>query len=103
MFGHQYLKNVVTLQYNAEKCSGCQRCTQVCPHAVFRMEDKQAVLQKKDACMECGACEKNCAYGAIAVRSGVGCSGGIIQGFFQGTEATCDCDCSGGKKKSFCC
>ena len=28
-----YLKNVVTLEFDAEKCSGCGTCLEVCPHA----------------------------------------------------------------------
>ena len=30
-----YLENVVTLQLDTEKCIGCGKCTEVCPHAVI--------------------------------------------------------------------
>ncbi len=30
-----YLKNVVTLALSPEKCIGCGRCLEVCPHDVF--------------------------------------------------------------------
>ena len=70
--GLTYLKNVVTLMLNTEKCIGCQTCTQVCPHQVFRMENQRARVVNKEACMECGACAKNCPTEAIAVQSGVG-------------------------------
>ncbi|MCK5219503.1 4Fe-4S binding protein [bacterium] len=103
MFGHHYLKNTTTLQYDPKKCTGCMMCTLVCPHAVFRMEGKKAMIQAKDACIECGACALNCAYGAITVRSGVGCSAGIIKGYLSGQEPTCDCACPAEKKKSSCC
>ncbi len=86
-----YLPSVVTLEYTAEKCNGCGMCVQVCPHAVFAMEEKRAKLVDRDACMECGACALNCPEGAISVRSGVGCAAGIITGALRGTEPTCDC------------
>jgi NAD-dependent dihydropyrimidine dehydrogenase PreA subunit len=70
--GLAYLKNVVTLSLATEKCIGCDTCTQVCPHQVFRMEHKKAQIVNKEACMECGACAKNCPASAIEVRAGVG-------------------------------
>jgi NAD-dependent dihydropyrimidine dehydrogenase PreA subunit len=91
MFGLTYLKNVTTLEYRKEKCTGCTLCTQVCPHGVFRMENKKAVLEKPDLCMECGACALNCKEEAIYVKSGVGCASGIINGIIRGTEPTCGC------------
>lgn len=95
MSGLTYLKNVVTLQLDSEKCNGCAMCTMVCPHAVFVMKDKKSFIRHKDYCMECGACAMNCATGAIAVNSGVGCAVGIINGILRGTEPNCDCsiDC----------
>ena len=70
--GLLYLKNVATLNLDAEKCTGCKMCTQVCPHQVFAMNERKAYITNKDLCMECGACSKNCPAGAISVRSGVG-------------------------------
>ncbi len=87
----RYLSNVVTLKYNPELCNGCRRCVEVCPHAVFVMNAKKAELVDRDACMECGACAKNCARAAIKVKSGVGCAQAIIQGKLRGTEPTCGC------------
>jgi ferredoxin len=69
-----YLKNVVTLEYDAGKCTGCGRCAEVCPHAVFSMDGEKARLGDRDACMECGACASNCPFGAISVKAGVGCA-----------------------------
>jgi len=91
MKGLVYLKNVVTLELDPEKCNGCRMCTIVCPHNVFTMANKKAIIVDKDLCMECGACEKNCPENAISVRSGVGCAAGIINGILNGTEPTCDC------------
>lgn len=36
----RYLKNATTLKLLSEKCIGCGRCIEVCPHAVFGMEEK---------------------------------------------------------------
>lgn len=87
----RYIESVVTLEYNEALCNGCTLCVLVCPHAVFAMENKRAVLVDRDACMECGACSRNCEQEAITVRAGVGCAGGIIRGWFKTGEATCDC------------
>jgi NAD-dependent dihydropyrimidine dehydrogenase PreA subunit len=96
----KYLANVATLAYNVEKCTGCARCLEVCPRNVFTMEDGKARIADKDACMECGACEKNCEFGALHVAAGVGCAAAIINGMLTGKEPSCDC--SGGKESSCC-
>ncbi len=75
---NRYLKNVVTLKYDIEKCTGCGMCVEVCPHSVFSIKNGKAFIADRDLCMECGACEKNCPFAAIAVRSGVGCAYAIL-------------------------
>jgi ferredoxin len=87
----RYLPNVSTLKLDVDTCIGCGMCAIVCPHAVFVVEDSKARIADLDACMECGACAVNCPVDAIAVRSGVGCAAGVIQGALQGTEPTCGC------------
>ena len=87
----RYLKDVVTLELDQDKCVGCTRCTQVCPHAVLEMKDKCALIIDRDACMECGACAKNCPTDAITVDNGVGCAMAMIIGALRGTEPTCEC------------
>ena len=91
----RYLADVTTLSFAAEKCTGCGRCMEVCPHGVFTMQEKRAVITDRDRCMECGACERNCDFGALAVNAGVGCAAAIITGLITGKEPACGCDDSG--------
>jgi ferredoxin len=46
----RYLSNVVTLEYDLAKCTGCGLCVDVCPHAIFSMDvqSKKAVLGDRD-------------------------------------------------------
>lgn len=74
----RYISGVVTLKYDSDKCKGCGRCIEVCPHGVFNMENSKAKIIDKDACIECGACKKNCPFGAIEVNAGVGCAAAIF-------------------------
>jgi len=97
-----YLKNVSTLKYNPELCTGCKRCVEVCPHNVFEMRDKKAAVLDYDRCMECGACQTNCATDALTVDYGVGCSAAIIYGMITGNEPSCGCD-DDGETASGCC
>ncbi len=91
----RYLADTATLQYDAERCTGCGRCVEVCPHGVFVMREKRATVIDRDRCMECGACMKNCDFGAIAVNAGVGCAAAIIAGMITGTEPSCGCSDTG--------
>jgi len=49
--------------------------------------------------MECGACARNCEFGALSVNAGVGCAAAVINGIIRGTEPDCDC----GKSAGSCC
>lgn len=88
----KYLPNVTTLQYAADKCTGCGRCVEVCPRGVFEMRDKRAAITDKDQCMECGACALNCEFNALSVNAGVGCAAAIINSMITGGPPTCGCD-----------
>lgn len=75
-----YLAGVATLNLDPERCIGCGRCREVCPHAVFSPENGKAVIINLDACMECGACAGNCPPAALSVRAGVGCAAAMFDG-----------------------
>jgi len=95
MFGLKYIPDTATLELDKEKCAGCGMCLEVCPHGVFKMENKKAEIIDKDLCMECGACAVNCPVEAISVRSGTGCATAVINGILRGTEPNCDCSQGG--------
>ena len=89
-----YIKDVVTLELDVTKCTGCGLCAIVCPHRVFRMEGRKASITDIDKCMECGACAINCRDQAISVNQGVGCAAAIMTGYFKKSEPTCGCNAS---------
>lgn len=87
-----------TLRYDSAKCLGCGVCVDVCPHSVFAMNGRKAILVHPLACMECGACRINCPTNAIAVESGVGCAAAMLRAALTGQkDVTCgnaECDAS---------
>ena len=86
-----YLKNVVTLNLDTEKCYGCGTCIEVCPHAVFARDNGKIRIKDRDACMECGACAKNCPVEALSVSTGVGCASAVINAALGRTDSACCC------------
>jgi len=97
----KYLANTASLEIFPERCVGCGICIEVCPHGVFAIENKKAVILDRDQCMECGACVNNCAFGALNVDKGVGCASAIINSIISGGEPSCGC--SSGNKAGDCC
>lgn len=86
MDNFRYLTGVTTLSLDKEACVGCGMCTAVCPHNVFKMNDRKAKVVDLNGCMECGACATNCPTDAIRVSPGVGCAAYIIQTWIKGKE-----------------
>jgi ferredoxin len=86
-----YLKDVVTLRLDGDKCSGCGMCTIVCPRAVFELSGRKAAVADRDSCIECGACARNCPDGAVYVRTGVGCATAVINSALGLKTSGCDC------------
>ena len=90
-----YLRNVTTLHLDEESCTGCRLCVQVCPRSVLAMEGKRARVVSRDACIECGACSRNCPAGAVTVTAGVGCAAAIINAKLGRKNACCVIDGEG--------
>lgn len=89
-----YLKDVVTLRLEEEKCVGCGMCLLVCPRAVLSLRDSTVQIVNRDACMECGACARNCPAEALRVRPGVGCAAAVINAKLKrkGSSSCCTID-----------
>ena len=87
----RYLPGVTTLKLNPGACVGCGMCEAVCPHGIFSLDEKKALVDDPDGCMECGACAKNCPADAISVTPGVGCASYIIQTWIKGKNAAVCC------------
>jgi NAD-dependent dihydropyrimidine dehydrogenase PreA subunit len=104
-----YLKDVVTLSLDEDKCSGCGICLDVCPQAVIAMNGEgRAWIKERDACMECGACSRNCPTGAFSVQAGVGCAAAVINTLLGKGDALCcgpvdSCGRNESPGKSSCC
>lgn len=97
----EYLKNVVTLQLNEEKCIACGMCMQVCPHAVLSLNGVgRAEIRNRDACMECGACSRNCPTEALSVVSGVGCAAAVINTLLGRDSTSCCCVIDSGESSN---
>lgn len=80
MKNFRYLDNTAILRLDQETCIGCGNCTVVCPHRVFKLQDKKSEIVDYNGCMECGACATNCPVDAIYVNpdEGCGCAAYII-------------------------
>lgn len=81
-----------TLSVDEAKCTGCGICLEVCPHAVFALRNRKAVMEHYRRCMECGACMLNCPADAIRVEAGVGCATAMMIAALRGRsmeEAEC--------------
>ncbi|MBW2709104.1 MAG: 4Fe-4S binding protein [Deltaproteobacteria bacterium] len=86
-----YLRDVVTLALDQEKCVGCGMCLMVCPHEVLSMNNGCAGIENRDQCMECGACSRNCPTEAVTVKAGVGCAAAVINSALGRDGSSCCC------------
>lgn len=94
MKGYRYIDSTISLKIDEGSCIGCGNCHTVCPHRIFKVVEKKAVIIDFKACMECGACAMNCPVQAITVTPGVGCAVAIIAGWintFMGRQALKGC------------
>jgi ferredoxin len=95
MMPHRYLRSGQSLVLDEARCNGCGLCVEVCPHAVYTIASHRARIGRRESCMECGACRRNCAQGAIDVAAGVGCAAAVISQMRRGAKpggASCGCN-----------
>jgi NAD-dependent dihydropyrimidine dehydrogenase PreA subunit len=62
---------MVSVNIDVEKCTGCGTCVDVCPVAVFELQETggktTSVAVAEDECIVCRACEAQCPEEAIEV------------------------------------
>jgi len=51
---------------DAENCTGCGNCVEVCPVEAISLQDDRAVIDE-ETCTECEVCVEECPEGAISV------------------------------------
>ena len=94
-----YVGNGSSLRIDADLCTGCCSCLEVCPHAVLEIHGRKAMVIARERCMECGACRLNCPSHAIDVTSGVGCVAAIVNGLRRKSSPQCGCSTAGSRSK----
>ena len=53
--------------FNAEKCTGCGTCKDVCPVEAIELNDDKAKVNEEE-CVECGTCVEECPEGALSLE-----------------------------------
>ncbi|MDD5447907.1 MAG: 4Fe-4S binding protein [Actinomycetota bacterium] len=53
---------------DAEECTGCAICIDVCENGVLDMEDDVAIVANPDSCTGCGDCSEECPVEAIIME-----------------------------------
>lgn len=72
--GNEEVNSLVEVKVDHSKCNGDSICVDVCPVAVFELQElseypgeKKSVVVDNDACIVCRACEVQCPTQAITV------------------------------------
>ena len=73
--GNEEVNSLVEVKVDHSKCNGDSICVDVCPVAVFELQEvseypgeKKSVVVDNDACIVCLACEVQCPTQAITVE-----------------------------------
>ncbi len=66
---------------NAENCTGCKRCSTVCPVNLWVVKEGTARIldSYKELCLECGSCWQVCDYNAVNFRYPKGGTGVVFR------------------------
>ena len=57
-----------TVAIDAEKCTGCGECVDVCPVEVYELQDGKSVPVNEEECLGCESCVEVCETSAITVE-----------------------------------
>ncbi|MEA2038723.1 MAG: NADH-quinone oxidoreductase subunit NuoF [Thermodesulfobacteriota bacterium] len=60
-------KALITYFIDEEKCTGCGKCSKICPSDAIFGEKKEAHKIDPEKCIRCGACIASCKFDAIEV------------------------------------
>lgn len=53
---------------DADKCTGCGECVDICPVEVYELNDGKSDPSKAEDCLGCESCVEVCEFGAISVE-----------------------------------
>ena len=67
------------ISVQADKCTGCGRCVEVCPSGSWTVRSGKAWPRRPDLCLECGACYHVCPSEAVVWRYPEGGEGVIYR------------------------
>lgn len=62
--GRMHFAQNTHLEWNAEACSHCDQCVDVCPHQAINFDDQQIFLDQ-GRCVKCARCARVCPSGAL--------------------------------------
>jgi NAD-dependent dihydropyrimidine dehydrogenase PreA subunit len=51
-----------------EKCNGCGECVEICPVAVYELQDEKSVPVNAEECTGCESCIEVCEQDAISIE-----------------------------------
>ncbi len=60
----------MSIEMRHEKCTGCSRCTKICPGSLIKLKEGKAVILHPERCWGCASCVKECPAEAIALFLG---------------------------------
>ena len=63
--------NLVKIEINFEKCTGCGTCIETCPVDVYKIDESKGKIKiiAINECIDCKACEVQCPEECIEIIS----------------------------------